>query len=163
MPILLTFILIVFIYFIAQLFIQSSRLNKEEHEVKTRTSFRRLDRVRGILTVDNKSIRTYQIGELTIDGNIDVKFFDTFNGDCMIRDIVFRGQSLFSYASQEAGYSDRTAFAIQTLKQMANQGGIHHDLASTIEEIALDVKAMNEYIKAGRLYRTAEEDFAWKF
>lgn len=126
--------------------------------------FERLNNVEGILHVDGKKIHTYQIGFLTLDNTIMIKFYNSYNKATRINDIYFKEQSLFGYANPGMSWQEKTEYALSALKQASSRGACSIDLVSEVEDIVLEVETMNNYIEEGHLYQILNdtEDYAWK-
>jgi hypothetical protein len=141
---------------------QRARVKKTESE-RARFEFNRLNEVEGVLTVDGKKIRTYNVGCLSLDEIVDVYFHDHSDGSVVIMDIEYNGQSLFSFASLHSSYKEKAEFALQTLKQMMNQKKIEREIVQEVEMIMLDCKMQNKHVKEGHLSITEHDDFVWHF
>lgn len=120
--------------------------------------------VSGYLLVDGRKIPTYNMGLLSLDGGVvTLKFYHGFNSPVRITDIVLNGSSVFSFLPPGTGLKERYDFAIQTLKQTANIGGISHDMSSEVEQIILDIEELNAHMEAGNIvHLPGSEDYAWR-
>lgn len=126
--------------------------------------FVRENHVSGYLLVDGKKIRTFNPGVLVLDEMVRVTFYNNFNSPIKITDIELNGISIFSYTEAGTTYRSQADYAIQVLKQTANQGSIPRYLANDVEKIILDVDALNEHIKSKRvrqLQTATGDDFVW--
>lgn len=126
--------------------------------------FIRENSVSGYLVVDDKQIQTFNTGTLVLDELVSITFYNNFNSPVRITDIELNDISIFSYSQAGMSYREQADYAIQVLKQTANQGKIPRSLVHEVEEIVLDVDALNEHIKAKRIRQiqtATADDFVW--
>jgi len=122
--------------------------------------FERLNRVEGILTVDDKQIPTFNVGHLTLDDTITIKFYNNLGKKVQVTDIMLHEQSMFAYAPL-GSWQEKADFSVQVLKHNAHSGVIPMDLAEEVEHILLDVENLNEYIEEGKVAQKQNEDYVW--
>jgi hypothetical protein len=125
-------------------------------------SFQRLNDVEGILTVDGRKMKTYNIGEMELDKKIVLRFYDGFDTDVRITDIFFQKQSLYAYVPTGT-WEQKAEYAVSVLKQLVNEGKLSSTLVNEVEEIILEVQTLNRHINRGQVVRTDDEGFAWDF
>lgn len=138
---------------------------KKERQHKKRQKkgsfhFERLNEVEGILTVDGREMRTYNVGEIRLNGKIDIVFYESVGTEIRVTDIYYEGNSLYSYTA--GTWKEKADYAVAVLKSLARTGDITYSLASEVEEILLEVETLNRHIDSGHLIRV-EDDFAWVF
>lgn len=138
--------------------VNSGPSSKPKRRGKVSSSFEKVNKVEGVLTVDGKEIKTYRIGTLMIGNVVEMDFYDSMGKNIMITDILYNGNSLFGYT--EGSYRDRCDYAVSVLKQIAHKGGCPRHLAVEVEQIILDVDDLNAYIAEGHIRQTGEE-YAW--
>lgn len=126
--------------------------------------FERRNEVEGILHVNGRKIKTYNVGELCFEETVHVVFYNATNDHVLITDIILNGKSIFSFAPPSMIYRDKADYAVQVLKQTVNQGALSRSLAQEIEQVVLDVDALNELMDSGQVYQLLndDEDFAWR-
>lgn len=124
--------------------------------------FERINEVEGILYADGKQIKTFNIGRLVYEEQIRINFFNHFGRKIQITDIVYNGQSIYSFAPLGMSYREKADYTIQVLKLQANQGVLPMDLIEEIEETILEVDNVNEYIESGNVVQVANDQFAWQ-
>lgn len=123
-------------------------------------NFKRLNDVEGILTVDDKKIKTYNIGSLLLAEKVGFTFFES-GREVTITDIELYEESLYSKAPQGLNYRDKADYAIQSLKKKSNFGQIDQSLVLEAESIVLEVDILNKYIRNGNIVHSDEEGFSW--
>lgn len=130
-----------------------------------RSKFERLNDVEGLLTVDEKKIRTYNIGSLLLHNTVEITFYNNVGVDVLITDIELNNKSIFAFAPSNLSYREKSDYALQVLKHSANEGALSRDIAKEVEEIILDVDGLNKYMKEGKVIQLGNqtEDYAWKF
>ncbi|PFK99967.1 hypothetical protein COJ01_18150 [Priestia megaterium] len=124
--------------------------------------FERLNRVEGILTVDDKQIPTFNVGHLTLDETITIKFYNNLGKKVQVTDIMLNEQSMFAFAPL-GSWRDKADFAVQVLKHNAHSGTISMDLADEVSNILIDVENLNEYIEEGKVTQKQNEDYVWVY
>lgn len=135
------------------------RLKKRQK--KGHFHFERLNEVEGILSVNGTPMRTYNVGEIRLDGIIDIVFYESYGTEIRITDIYYEGHSLYSFAA--GPWREKAEHAVATLKHLSNQRIIKPSIVSEVEEVILEVETLNKHMETGNLVRTEDEDFAWVF
>ncbi|MGH1107266.1 hypothetical protein [Bacillus paranthracis] len=131
---------------------------KKEVESK----FERVNQVEGILYADDLKIKTFNIGELAVD-NVTVKLYNHVGKPVQPTDIIFNGQSIYAFAPVGTSYREKAEYAIQVLKNNANQGALSFRTVDEIEHILIEVDNLNDYINEGKVSQISNdsEDFVW--
>ncbi|BCT30309.1 hypothetical protein [Bacillus velezensis] len=142
---------------------ESTRPSDKSSFEEVESHFHRIDGVQGILHVGKRQIKTYNVGRLSFDDIIGIKFYNQFNRPTRINDIYFKGQSLFAYAPAGISWREKVDYAITVLKQTAEQGGCKIELVSEIEEVVLELDEMNRLMEEGHIVQTDHEteDYEW--
>jgi hypothetical protein len=131
--------------------------------VKSR--FERINEVEGALYADDLKIKTYNVGDILVDNVVEVSFYNNPGRVVQVTDIIFNNQSIFAFAPVGTTYREKAEFAIQVLKNNANQGALSKHTVSEVEHILIDVDNLNDYIKEGKVTQinNLTQDFAWKY
>ncbi|PFB64489.1 hypothetical protein COK00_12050 [Bacillus cereus] len=135
-------------------------VKKEKKEVDSK--FERVNQVEGILYADDLKIKTFNIGELAVD-NVTVKLYNHVGKPVQPTDIIFNGQSIYAFAPVGTSYREKAEYAIQVLKNNANQGALSFRTVDEIEHILIEVDNLNDYINEGKVSQISNdaEDFVW--
>ncbi|MGH1263304.1 hypothetical protein ACQVWE_13465 [Bacillus cereus] len=135
-------------------------VKKEKKKVDSK--FERVNQVEGILYADDLKIKTFNIGELAVD-NITVKLYNHVGKPVQPTDIIFNGQSIYAFAPVGTSYREKAEYAIQVLKNNANQGALSFRTVDEIEHILIEVDNLNDYINEGKVSQISNdaEDFVW--
>ncbi|MBG0967678.1 hypothetical protein [Bacillus sp. SRB3LM] len=129
---------------------------------KVDSKFERVNQVEGILYADDIKIKTFNIGELAVD-NVTVKLYNHVGKPVQPTDIIFNGQSIYAFAPVGTSYREKAEYAIQVLKNNANQGALSFHTVDEIEHILIEVDNLNDYINDGKVSQISNdtEDFVW--
>lgn len=151
------------------LFVWSSILISKGSETVVKKAvesrFERINEVEGILYADDIKIRTFNIGEIIVGDAIEVKFYNNVGHAVQVTDIVFNDQSIYAFAPIGISYREKADFAVQVLKNNANQGALSLRTVDEVERILIEVDNLNDYIAKGKVIQlhNVDEDFAWKY
>lgn len=126
--------------------------------------FERINEVEGVLYADDLKIKTFNIGDILIDDVVEISFYNNPGHVVQVTDIVFNNQSIYAYAPVGTTYREKADFAVQVLKNNANQGVLSKHTVSEVEHILIDVDNLNNHINKGNVTQinNTTEDFAWK-
>ncbi|HDR4737032.1 TPA: hypothetical protein QCR36_004086 [Bacillus cereus] len=135
-------------------------VKKEKKKVDSK--FERVNQVEGILYADDLKIKTFNIGELAVD-NVTVKLYNHVGKPIQPTDIIFNGQSIYAFAPVGTSYREKAEYAIQVLKNNANQGALSFRTVDEVEHILIEVDNLNDYINDGKVSQISNdtEDFVW--
>lgn len=155
-------ILIISLLILSVSFLSLSHTQEEPSPATPNEStFQRVNAVEGILTVNDTSFRTYNIGTLLLDDCIRIRFYESYLTPIRITDIYYQDKSLYGYAPPGI-WRDKCDYAVTVLKQLVNEGALSPTLVEEVEEIIMEVDTLNEHIQKGHLvYR--KEEFTWVF
>ncbi|MDV2886387.1 hypothetical protein RYX45_14450 [Alkalihalophilus pseudofirmus] len=153
---------IMMMYYAIRHTIQEKAIKKSNDFIDKYVTFERFNQVEGMLTVQGRKIRTYQLGAIKVDGCILVDFIDCVTtNNVTVTDIVYQGYSLFSYAPKGISYREKADYALEVLKEMAQQGKIKSELYTEIKTIVSEVDTLNELINSGHIYKKSNDDYTW--
>lgn len=159
------FALSIVLYQISKWSTPAPKKNRTRRSSSAAARFIREDYVKGRLLIDGHEIPTYNPGTLVFAETVSMTFQSNFNSPVRITDIEMNGISIYSFSDAGTSLRDKADYAIQVLKQSANQGAIDRSIVNAVEQTIHDVDALNMLIKEGAVYQLPGEynqDFAWR-